>query len=545
MVAPPKIGESMSSESRPTAIDLYSGIGGWNLGLEMAGVQTLGSYEWWTRANETHRANATSLIHEVDIRKLPTFDLPGRVSFVVGSPPCTQFSFANRGGNGDIADGLVDIRKFLEIVRALNPPGWAMENVPRVAGILADELATGGTLHEFADLVRTVIVVDSSDFGLPQARKRMLAGSFDPALLRSYAAKQPRRTLGDVIEALRLDPIIDPIYGTELDAQLVTGREEEVPLDWEELRMNREAKRFHPVYNLMQFPDSLARPARTVTATCTRVSRESVVVQTSTGVRRLTLRERASLQSFPAGFQFPAKAYGDSLTMIGNAIPPLLTYFVAHALLGTPTGELSPPKLPSRGADTAIPTAKPEMPTRRASAKRRFRAALPNLRFGSGMRFELTNQVDATPTTWHVTFYYGPSKTFQAIEPREVTMRSLRGNSVIASAIGAAAPAFAQLGDRLERLSGQHIQDVWTHIEGGYHPYSLVDDLGAIARTVIDAIGDDADLSESLQRAGIPESVTTSAKGRVNAPAICAGLVVGSWLNARPMIARASVLETA
>ena len=57
----------------------------------------------------------------VDIRKLELKQLPNpeEVDFVVGSPPCTQFSYSNRGGSGDISDGLVDIFKFLEVVEYL------------------------------------------------------------------------------------------------------------------------------------------------------------------------------------------------------------------------------------------------------------------------------------------------------------------------------------------------------------------------------------------------------------------------------------------
>ncbi len=111
-----------------TAIDLYSGIGGWSLGLQMAGIEVRQSYEWWPEANATHRLNFSNETFQVDIRQLAPESIE-RVDFVVGSPPCTQFSFANRGGSGDLEDGLVDVAKFLEIVEALGPRHWAMENV--------------------------------------------------------------------------------------------------------------------------------------------------------------------------------------------------------------------------------------------------------------------------------------------------------------------------------------------------------------------------------------------------------------------------------
>jgi site-specific DNA-cytosine methylase len=48
---------------------------------------------------------------------------------------------------------------------------------------------------------------------------------------------------------------------------------------------------------------------------------------------RLTLRERACLQGFPITFQFFAASYSLKGHMIGNAIPPLFAYYVAHAYL--------------------------------------------------------------------------------------------------------------------------------------------------------------------------------------------------------------------
>jgi hypothetical protein len=37
------------------AIDLYSGIGGWALGLRLAGIEVVASYEWWDKAARTRR----------------------------------------------------------------------------------------------------------------------------------------------------------------------------------------------------------------------------------------------------------------------------------------------------------------------------------------------------------------------------------------------------------------------------------------------------------------------------------------------------------
>ena len=51
-----------------------------------------------------------------NIRELELKSLPKNIDFVVGSPPCTTFSYANKGGGGDIADGLKDLNAFKEQV---------------------------------------------------------------------------------------------------------------------------------------------------------------------------------------------------------------------------------------------------------------------------------------------------------------------------------------------------------------------------------------------------------------------------------------------
>ena len=103
------------------AIDLYSGIGGWSIGLKLAGIDVIQSYEYWEPAARTHEGNLKGAVIRADIRELVESDLPKNIDIVVGSPPCTQFSFSNRGGQGDLADGLKDVYKFFQIIRWLNP----------------------------------------------------------------------------------------------------------------------------------------------------------------------------------------------------------------------------------------------------------------------------------------------------------------------------------------------------------------------------------------------------------------------------------------
>lgn len=420
------------------AIDLYSGIGGWTLGFRMAGIEVASSYEWWKDANNTHNKNFGSTHNERNIRELRLEELPNPddIEFVIGSPPCTQFSYANRGGKGDIADGLVDINKFLEIVEHLNPRYWAMENVPRVAKILAREIEKGGSLHKFKYLFRNngIRVYDSSRFGVPQKRKRMIAGNLPFDLLESYMDFTPSISMGDVIEALNQDTIIDPIYGTVLNKEELSDHIKETPLSPEEARVNRDSKVFHTVYNAMSFPDRWEKPSRTITALCTRVSRESIIIKDHEGdLRRLTVRERGCLQSFPINYQYYSNSYGGKLKMIGNAVPPVLTFYIAQSMLEIEVDNLILPHQANN--PIVIPDELPVIHTpdnrgAKFSWSRSFWLAVPGLRFGSAVRFELRNYHDKRDqsTFWRMNFFYGNSKN---IKKKDLNLSLFERGSII------------------------------------------------------------------------------------------------------------------
>jgi DNA (cytosine-5)-methyltransferase 1 len=468
------------------AIDLYSGIGGWSLGLRLAGVEIVGSYEWWGPANVTHGLNFGRTIRPIDIREMPLDELPrpGEVDFVVGSPPCTQFSFANRGGNGDLADGLVDIRRMLEIVALLRPRYWMMENVPRVSHILDRELDVGGSLASYRGLVEVNEVFDMSDFGLPQCRKRMIAGRFPVDRLRSYRGAFRPPTLGEVLNALKEEPVVDPVYRYRLSRADVTDDLPELPFTEEEIRMNRDAKERHPVYNRMAFPDRLDRSARTVTATCTRVSRESTVVfdEALNGYRRLTLRERLCLQGFPITYQLFGESYSDRLRMVGNAIPPFFTYLLGCALREVDPSELRPPsESPYRHVcKTGLARSlAPSQPTARYVSNRSFRASIPGLRFGSGVRFELRNRFTAAGgVEWTIDFYYGSSKKIQRADlsatPLEAALERYSLDRLPGDALEALEPAT----DEFKGCSAEELQRRWIGASEGYGPHRLVDLIG-------------------------------------------------------------------
>jgi DNA (cytosine-5)-methyltransferase 1 len=538
--------ENTSKDTVVRAIDLYAGIGGWSLGLGLAGIEVIRSYDWWQPAIDTHNRNHGGKAFATDIRTLDLDTLPQDISLVVGSPPCTQFSYANRGGNGDLADGLKDLVRFFEIVERLQPKYWVMENVPRVADVLRHAFTDPDhPLYRFRHLDPTITVLDLSHYGTPQARRRCIAGILPFELLESYRARLTKRTLGEVVSALSAQSVVDPVWGVELDHGSLTEMEREPPLGAEELRMNREAKLYHPVYNNMSFPDDPTAPSRTVTATCTRVSRESIVIEDPAmpgTYRRLTIRERGCLQGFPITYQFFGRSFAEKAKMIGNAIPPPFTYLVAAAAKGILAEDLRPHH--DVGRRLSVP---PELPKitrpneegRTYPQGRSFRAALPGLRFKSGMRFELANHRAESKTSWRVRFFHGPSSDIREVELDLALHNEVRASAFIRNAFTALTLRFRDVEELLARTNPDALQKAWNRRGDGPKPFELGDALGALAEELTELL---ISAPNDVQQAAIDFvlEVTSDGVSRdhmkarkliANGLAILSGFVVGSWFN--------------
>lgn len=526
------------------AVDLYSGVGGWALGLRLAGIEVVASYERCGVANETNFKNNRHQAQTVDIRRLSLDDLPNDIDIVVGSPPCTQFSLSNRGGSGDIADGLVDIIKFLTIVDYLKPKFWAMENVPRVVKILEHELQPGGCLDQFQHLNMVHQIINMEDFGLPQRRRRCIAGNFDFNLLNTYRALTPKRTLGKIVKSLSTNPVIDPIYGLLLDSTELRDQVIEDDLNEEEVRINMAGKTLHPVYNTMSFPDRINRSVRTITATCTRVSRESIVIENPSRIgsyRRLTLRERACLQGFPVTFQFYGESYAQKMRMVGNAIPPSFSYYVAQALQERAPAEVKALTDHNDALKLPIPPAtdaRPDRPGFRYPPNRTFRFAIPSLRLKSGVRFELTNVTSNDPKVWKVAFYFGTSKSIMSLTLDDSTCSRILQElpSDLCEGIRA---ELALLAEFICRADINNMQRLWSHNGLGLtRPFMLLDQLDQSGARIIEILNGHEILAQTLVGQAILSGYGQKAfmlpglqKLARNAALILSGLLVGGLAN--------------
>ena len=288
----------------------------------------------------------------------------------------------------------------------------------------------------------------------------------------------------------------------------------------------------------MAFPDPFDKPVRTITATCTRISRESVVIADGEEFRRLSVRERGTLQGFPIDFQFLGKSYASKLKMIGNAVPPVFTYYLANAMLNTSVDALVPlEEARYQPRIEGIKTTKTDLDSSGKSypKSRSFRFAIPNLRFKSGTRFELSNSKDSSD--WQVKFFFGDSKRIQTLKiNRELVRRALKmicsNDTSMSLSIGAviASPFF--------KIDGDSLQARWTGNSTETHPFDVLDELGKAALLILkilepidQSIFEEIVISEAKKQSPKSKTLVGEKKLRAYAREITCGIIVGGAFN--------------
>jgi DNA (cytosine-5)-methyltransferase 1 len=167
-------------------------------------------------------------------------------------------------------------------------------------------------------------------------------------------------------------------------------------------------------------------------------------------------------------------------------------------------------------------------------ATRRFRAAIPNLRFKSGVRFELANaQINATPS-WRVSFYYGNAKQISEIALDEALLVRILRPREFAALHGTIESALCALKKIAASTDGYRLQRIWARqAKVGVPPYDLVDVMGIAAGEMMPAIQTHEQaayslLSDILEEAGRPPGAEKVLK---NAVAVLAGFIVGASFN--------------
>ena len=303
-----------SSESLE-CYDFFCGCGGWSTGARQAGHRVVFACDYSADAIATHAANHPETTHLQVELPLPRDKLPfpkdGRPFHVHGSPPCTLFStMGSRIVNADEARHKATrlICWYLRTALQSGCSSWTMEQVPSptVRAVVERYRLKNRDKMDYG-------VFNLYDLGVPQRRKRLLAGS--PALisrLKRMVSHNRRRSVRDTLPAVR---------GTHLR----TSKR------WEKarLRHDRQAGESKFVYTKATNP----------LHSCYTVDGPSPVVVTTGQLQWVTLgvaaqpalnvRELAALQCFPANYKLP-ETQDKAKLLVGNSVPPL----VARLLMG-------------------------------------------------------------------------------------------------------------------------------------------------------------------------------------------------------------------
>ncbi|MEW2140332.1 DNA cytosine methyltransferase [Streptomyces sp. NPDC005409] len=324
--------------TQPSAIDLFAGAGGATQGLVGAGFSVLAAVENDPNAAATHAKNhPDSHLWETDIRLLPAARMRKQLDLSVGEltllktcPPCQGFSSLASG------KGLTDQERndlvvhTVRFVRAFMPHAVLLENVPG----LGKDARLGYVRESLSGLGYTSSVYrfEASEFSVPQRRRRLIM------LAVRGKRKELPRDISDVVPDFR-----GSVTVREAFAGLRSGRRESDSLDRSRKNSDTVIRRIEaipvgggrfdlPEEHQLECHKRLGKknatasygrikwdgPSPTMTTRCTTPACGAFIHPEEH--RGITLREAATLQTFPLDYDFHGD-YGSIERQIGNAVP--------------------------------------------------------------------------------------------------------------------------------------------------------------------------------------------------------------------------------
>ena len=329
------------TNTKLTVADFFCGAGGFSEGFNQAGFNVVFGLDSWKPAIETHYLNhpdCTSVHKNILLLNTPKKidEIVPDTDIIIGSPPCVSFSNSNKSGKSDKSLGIQLIESYLRIVLYKMTKKdsilkyWIMENVPNSFKFVKDiytakELGLDENLPSLN--VRNKHILVASSYGSPQGRKRAICGDYIvPEVTHTKDTfvhidkimeklgppiKNNKKFIDDPsFDNISLPPsqVSDHFYDGEIPEAL-----------WKKAKR---LKQDHGYMGKMDFPDRTNRLSRTIMATESFCSRESIIFrkENTNKYRAPTIRELSCLMGFPIDYQFSGNSSNTKHKQIGNAV---------------------------------------------------------------------------------------------------------------------------------------------------------------------------------------------------------------------------------
>ena len=350
----------MVTKNKLKAIDFFSGAGGLTHGLKVAGIDVIAGIDNDGTCKETfEKNNAGAIFLEKDITKYLPADLELDLKIktnaddmiFAGCAPCQFWSIirTSKEKSKKTKNLILDFQKFIEYFK----PGFVVvENVPGISSKKGSPM--GRFIAALESLGYNVAhdITDMSLYGIPQKRRRftLLASRVSP-----IALPQPTKKIMTVRDVLGTkNGFIKINAGTADKTDFIHTAANLSGKNIRRLQMtsknggDRSAWQKNAKYQLpcyasgeKKFYDTYGRmwwdkPSPTITTKFFSISNGRFAHPEED--RAISLREGATLQTFPKNYKFVGTSVASIAKMIGNAVPPEFSKIIGRQIVKSSNG---------------------------------------------------------------------------------------------------------------------------------------------------------------------------------------------------------------
>lgn len=313
-------------------VSLFAGAGGLDLGFENAGFNIVYANEYDKSIWETYEANHATKLDKRDIREISSKEIPD-CDGIIGGPPCQSWSEAGSLKGIDDARGKL-FYDYIRILKDKKPKFFLAENV---VGMLsarhADAVENIKQMFRECGYSLTVTLVNVSDYGIPQDRKRVFYIGFRNDLGIDFifpTAPMIHKTLKDAIWDLRETAVAASEKNTSNPNTSFPNHEYFIG-SYSTIFMSRNRVRQwnEPGFTVQASGRQAQLHPQAPVMPKVGENRHIFAKGYEDLYRRMTVRECARLQTFPDTFNFIYDKVDDGYKMVGNAVPVQMAEIIA------------------------------------------------------------------------------------------------------------------------------------------------------------------------------------------------------------------------